>query len=112
MWDWFSDLMFDLNLMFLKELVSAVVGAVVGGALRSSVRSLASRDARAVREADRLLARQALANSLLFKMIRIYSNVSQINRHIEECFERAARAQLSWRAMAICSSPRHTRRIA
>jgi hypothetical protein len=93
-WGYFSDLMFDLNGMFSKELVSAVVGAVVGGLIAFGVQIIALREARSVRDRDRLLARQALAHALLFKMIRIYSNTVQINRYVEDRFTIAAERKL------------------
>ncbi len=86
LWGYFSDLMFDFNGMFSKEFVSAVVGAVVGGLIAFGVQIIALREARSVRDQDRLLARQALAHALLFKMVRIYSNSININRTIESYF--------------------------
>jgi hypothetical protein len=90
-WDYFSNLVFDLSLMFSRELVSAVVGAVVGGMIAFGVQIISLREARSMRENDRKLARQALAHALLFKMIRIFSNAVQIDRYIEERFEEASR---------------------
>jgi hypothetical protein len=71
------------------EFWSAIAGAIVGGLIAFGVQLIALRDAKVQREEDRRRTQQALGNSLLFKMIRIYSNFHGIRGHIEGCFEEA-----------------------
>lgn len=73
------------------EFWSAIAGAVVGGFIAYIVQMKALREARKQREEDNRRVQQALGNSLLFKMLRIYSDFYAIHRHIEECFEEAAK---------------------
>jgi hypothetical protein len=93
-WDYFSDRIFDISLMFSKELVSALAGAIVGGLIAFGVQIIGLREARRVRDHDRKLAQQALAHALLFKMLRIYSNAVQTNRYMERCFAMASEKKL------------------
>ncbi|NWG24632.1 MAG: hypothetical protein HXY30_09530 [Pseudorhodoplanes sp.] len=71
------------------EFWAAIIGAVVGGYISYLTQLRAIKETRAHRQEDRLLVQQGLANSLLFKVIRIHGDFYGIHRHIEECFERA-----------------------
>ena len=52
------------------------------------------REARRQRDEDRERIKQAQGHSLLFKMVRIYSNFHGMHRHIEEGFEEATKKGL------------------
>lgn len=71
------------------EFWSAIVGAIVGGLIALFVQLIALRAAKKQRAEDQKETRRALGNSLLFKMVRIHSNIYGIHRHIEERFEEA-----------------------
>jgi hypothetical protein len=71
------------------EFWSAIAGAIVGGLIAYAVQVKALREARDQRKEDRLNVREALANGLLFKMIRIHSNMYGLREHIDGCFENA-----------------------
>jgi hypothetical protein len=73
-----------------SEFWSAIAGAIVGGVIAYLVQVKALREGRRAREADQSRVRLALANSLLFKVLQIHSNVSGIRDHFEKCFARAA----------------------
>ncbi len=66
------------------EFFSAMSGALVGGAIGLTGQVLAFNEARKFRDADRLATNQALAHSLLFKFIRLYSNATTIAEHFQE----------------------------
>jgi hypothetical protein len=74
---------------FWSGIVGAIVGAVVGGIISYLIQMSALREKRKHRREDRLSNEKALANALLFKVIRTYSNLHGIHRHIEDCFETA-----------------------
>jgi hypothetical protein len=71
------------------EFWSAIAGAIVGGVIAFAIQLISLRAAKRQREEDRRIVQQALGNSLLFKMTRIYSNFYGILRHFDECFENA-----------------------
>lgn len=73
------------------EFWAAIAGAVAGGLIAFIVQMIALRAANEQRQADDKRNQQALGYSLLFKMMRIYSNFNNIHRYIEECFEEAAK---------------------
>ena len=83
----------------------------MGGLIAFGVQLIALTDARTQREGDRRLTQQALANSLLFKMIRIYSNFHGIRGHIERCFEEATKKGFrgeAWQfVMPLANPPDH-----
>ncbi len=60
-------------------------GALVGGVIALGVQMVALRAARRDLKVDRRLVQQGLANSLLFKMTRIFSDFLITHRHIEQC---------------------------
>lgn len=80
---------FPTSTNFWSGIIGAIVGAVVGGVISYFIQRRTLKENRAHRQEDRLLKDQALANSLLFKVIRIYSDLHGIHRHIEGCFEEA-----------------------
>jgi hypothetical protein len=73
------------------EFWSAIVGAIVGGLIALGAQMLALRADRKRREEDHKREQQALAASLLFKMMRIHSNYIGVVNYIEECFAEAAK---------------------
>jgi hypothetical protein len=79
------------TLLASTEFWSALAGAFVGGLIAYLVQLLALREGRKQRQEDRLQAQQALAYSLVFKVIRIHSDYFGIYRHVEEFFELAAK---------------------
>jgi hypothetical protein len=73
------------------EFWSAIIGAVVGGLMVLAAQMLALWADRKQRREDYKRAQQALAASLLFKMMRIHANYGGVHQYIEECFEEAAK---------------------
>lgn len=71
------------------EFWSTIAGAIVGGGIAFCIQYFALRETRVIREDDRKIQREALANSLMFKVIRIYSNLHGIVLHFEESQEQA-----------------------
>lgn len=78
----------------MNEFWAAIAGAVVGAATTGMVtywlQLMALRQAKTQRDEDRKLEHEALANSLLIKVLRIHTNLYGIHRWIEECFEEAS----------------------
>ncbi|CAA2141767.1 hypothetical protein [Hyphomicrobium sp. ghe19] len=72
------------------ELWAAIVGAVVGGLIAVAVQLIALRETRSVREQDHKRQREALANSLIFKSMRIFSTAHGLHQHFIESDVRAA----------------------
>lgn len=66
------------------EFWSAIIGAIVGGLIAMIAQLIALRAERKHREEDHKRVQQALANSLLFKMTRIYSDIVNTHRHVED----------------------------
>ena len=98
MWNRMADLLGSIwaslptSTEFWSAIIGAIVGAVVGGYISYRIQMRALRETRDQRREDHLRTQQGLANSLLFKVIRIYSDFYGIHRHIERCFESAAEA--------------------
>ncbi len=76
------------------EFWSAIAGAVVGGLIAFAVQLVTLRASKRQRDEDRLQSRQALGNSLLFKMVRIHSDIYGIHHHLETCFDSASKRGL------------------
>lgn len=92
MWDFDRPLQIILSAIpHETEFWSAIAGAVVGGVIAYAVQIRALREGKRQRADDQKSIQQGLGNSLLFKMIKIHSNIHGIHRHIEECFETAAK---------------------
>lgn len=77
-----------------REFWSGVIGTVVGGGITFLSQSRGFREQRRQRTEDRERGERGLAHSLIFKMIRIHSDFYGVHRHIEDCFEKAARENL------------------
>jgi hypothetical protein len=77
------------------EFWSAIIGAIVGGLIAYIVQVKALREGRRLRDEDHKRVQQAQGNALLFKMIRIHSDLHGIHRHIEGCFEQAEQKGLT-----------------
>jgi hypothetical protein len=91
-----------------KEFWSAIAGAIVGGFIAYIVQVKALREGRKQRNEDRKRVQQAMGHALLFKMVRIHSNLYIIYRHVEGCFEEAARRGLKgepWQFMLPLANP-------
>lgn len=71
------------------EFIAAVVGSIVGGVIAYIVQVTALREARRTKKVDELQKRQALAHSLLFKTIKIHSNIRHLRDYLEERFSLA-----------------------
>jgi hypothetical protein len=68
------------------EFWSAIFGAVVGGLIALGSQLISSSAEKGRRREDRLISQKALGTSLLFKMVRIHSDVYGIHHHIESCY--------------------------
>jgi hypothetical protein len=77
-----------------REFWSGVIGTVVGGGITFLAQSRGFREQRKQRAEDRLRGQLGLAYSMFFKMMRIHSDFYGVHRHIEDCFEKAAREKL------------------
>lgn len=73
----------------MSQFLAAIGGAVVGGLIAYFIQIKVLRENRKTRQEDRRSTDQVLANSLIVKVIKIYSSVHMIHSHIEQCFERA-----------------------
>jgi len=80
------------NIFSSTEFWSAIAGAIVGGLVALCGQLVAFHEAKRQRIADERQRHRALGNSLLFKMIRIHSNIHAISKHFESCLNDASRA--------------------
>ena len=82
-----------------SEFWAAIWGAIVGSALAGVISYLLQRQAFNAEEQRRLAERkeilQTLARALLYKLIRVYSNLYHLKEHLEESIARDRAAQ-SW----------------
>ena len=65
---------------------SAIAGAIVGGLIAYFIQIKVLREGRKQREEDLRRTQQVLGNSLIVKMIKIYSNIRLLHKHLEDCF--------------------------
>lgn len=75
-----------------NEFWAAVAGAVVGGGIAFFIQLIVLREAARQRSNEKNERRQALGHALLFKMIRIHSNLHGFNQHLEGTFAKAEEA--------------------
>lgn len=75
--------------VFISTISGAVVGAIVAGVISYLIQTKALKEARKDREEEQLRAKQALGIALLFKIIRIHSNLKALHDHFERCIELA-----------------------
>jgi hypothetical protein len=76
-----------MSVLTSPEFWSALAGAVVGGAITFVCQLYALREARTQRDADQRTKRQAQANALFFKLMKIHSNLHGVHSHFWECLE-------------------------
>jgi hypothetical protein len=79
-----------------------VIGAVLGGAISYFLQKKSLAATKALHDADRTEVRKALGYSLLFKMIRLVSDLRQIGDHVRGSVEDTKRKGLSgdlWRVV-------------
>jgi hypothetical protein len=81
-----------------------IFGAIIGGLIAYFVQVKALRGGRRQRDKDQERTKQAQGYSLLFKMIRIHSDLYGIHQHLEGCLKkqdgrglRASRGNLFYR---------------
>ena len=67
---------------------------MVGGLIAYLVQIKALREARRDRAEERLLTQKALANALMLKIVRIYSNVRTVHEHIKQCIAQKEKTSL------------------
>tara|TARA_R110000868_G_scaffold148473_3_gene370426 strand:- start:70 stop:843 length:774 start_codon:yes stop_codon:yes gene_type:complete len=65
---------------------AGILGAAVGGLIAFAIQLKVLRENRELRNEDRKLSQQAMANSLVFKLRKIYSNFSIMQEHVDQCF--------------------------
>ena len=75
------------NFWEANEFWSAILGAVIGGLIAFGIQIKVIYENRKLREEDRDINQKAMANSLIFKLQRIYSNIGVVSKHIEECYK-------------------------
>jgi hypothetical protein len=75
-----------------SALGGSLLGSVVGGCLNYWLQNRALNAAKAQREADRFEVRKALGYSLLFKMIRLISDLVTLGKAIREPMDTAKKA--------------------
>jgi hypothetical protein len=79
---------------------SVVGGSILGGAISTIVAFVVQKRnldaAKKQRDEDRLEIRKARGYALLFKMLRIASNIENLGKAMQGCFEEAARRGLKW----------------
>jgi len=66
-------------------ILGAVLGVAVGGAISFALQIRSFDEARRTRENEEQQKRKALGTSLLFKVIRIYTGLTHIKDHFDEC---------------------------
>lgn len=74
---------------FGTEFWAAMAGVVIGGLIAFGVQMFALRAARRQHDEEHRQTKQALGHALLFKMIKINSNLYQLHRFIEEPFQKS-----------------------
>jgi hypothetical protein len=72
------------------EFWATIVGAIVGGVISLAIQMISFREGRSIRQEDRKRQDEALARSLIFKSMRILSNIHVIQGHFVESDARAA----------------------
>jgi hypothetical protein len=99
------------DLLQSSEFWAAIVGALVGGLIAYIVQIKALREARRDRAEERVLIKKGLANSLMFKMFRIQSNLRIVHQHILDCLKRAKDKNLEgselWQLVSPIGNPPH-----
>ncbi len=75
-----------------NEFWSAIGGAVVGGLIAFGIQLVALRAAAKQRAEEAAERRKALGHALLFKMLKIHSNLHGFNEHLQETFAKAEKA--------------------
>jgi hypothetical protein len=79
---------------------SVIGGSILGGAMSTIVAFVVQKRnldaAKKQRDDDRLEVRKARGYALLFKMIRIASNIENLGKAMQGCFEEAARRGFKW----------------
>jgi hypothetical protein len=83
------------SILYEKEFLSALAGAIVGGGIALAGQVVTIRSANKQRREDRRLTQEALANALLFKLIKIVNNLRAVKRVIDSQVEDAQRRGLS-----------------
>jgi hypothetical protein len=76
---------------FWAAIIGAIVGAVVGGAISLGLQMMGASAAKKQRDEDHKLTQSALAHAVLFKMIRLLTNLWNFHDHLEASFAQAAK---------------------
>lgn len=94
-----------------NEFWAAMIGAVVGGLIAFAIQMISLHEVRKQRADDQYEKRKALAHSILFKMLRIHTNLLNFHKFLEESFHKAAEKQLSnepWKIVRpLATLPKH-----
>lgn len=77
-----------------SEFLSAMTGAIVGGFIAFRIQIVALKAAKTQREEDSAERKKALAHSLLFKSVKIYSNLGILREHLEEAFAKLDKPEI------------------
>lgn len=67
----------------------SIIGATIGGVTSFVLQKRALKAAKGQRDEDRLEVRKALGYSLLFKLIKIASNIENLGKALKSCFAKA-----------------------
>lgn len=77
-----------VRLVLVTEFWAAVAGALVGGAIALGIQLLVFRASKHQRTEEAEERRTTLGKGLLVKMMRVYSTLFHLHRHLEEPFEK------------------------
>ena len=75
----------------MNQFFAAIGGAIVGGLIAYLIQIKVLLENRRQRQDDHIAAQKVVANSLMVKVLKIYSSVHMIHSHFEDCFNRARR---------------------
>jgi hypothetical protein len=97
-----------LDLEKSTELWAAIIGAVIGGLIAFAIQMISLREGRTQRSEDYKRQREVLGYSLIFKVIRILSNINSVRKNFEQADLRAKHENFSgepWQIYRAIANP-------